>query len=51
VDQYRLEAEEFSAALREHRAPQIAATDAVANLRAMDALRASARAGGLRVTV
>jgi predicted dehydrogenase len=51
VDQYRLEAEEFSAALRGHRAPQIAATDAVANLRAMDALRASAHACGLRVTI
>ncbi|MGH2391377.1 MAG: Gfo/Idh/MocA family protein [Chloroflexota bacterium] len=47
VDQYRLEAEEFAACLIEGRAPRYPAEDAVANMRAVDALYCSARAHGL----
>lgn len=51
VDQYRLEAEEFAAALLEGRAPHLPAEDAVENLRAIEALRASAVADGTRQAV
>ncbi|HVC80241.1 MAG TPA: Gfo/Idh/MocA family oxidoreductase [Chloroflexota bacterium] len=47
VDQYRLEAEEFAACLIEGRRPRYPAEDAVANMRAIDALYRSARAQGL----
>ncbi len=51
VDQYTLEAEEMAACLLEKRAPRYPAEDAVANMRAIDALYRSARADGLRQTV
>ncbi len=48
IDQYRAEAEAFSDALLERRAVPLPASDAVANMRAIDALKNSARLGGLR---
>lgn len=51
VDQYMLEAEEFADCLLEGRAPRIPAEDAVANMRAIDALYRSARADGARQTI
>ena len=51
VDQYALEAEEFAACLLEGRSPRYPAEDAVANMRAVDALKLSARAGGLSQAV
>ncbi len=47
VDQYQLEAEEFASCLIEGRPPRYPAEDAVANMRAVDALYRSARAQGL----
>jgi xylose dehydrogenase (NAD/NADP) len=47
VDQYRLEAEEFASCLIEARPPRYPAEDAVANMRAVDALYRSARNQGL----
>ncbi len=51
VDQYALEAEEFAACLLEGRPLRYPAEDAVANMRAVDALRRSALAGGLAQAV
>ncbi len=51
VDQYRLEAEEFAAALLERRTPPIPVQDALGTLKTIEALRASARADGLRCEV
>ena len=51
VDQYALEAEEFADCLLEGRPPRYPAADAVANMRAIDALYRSARADGLRQNV
>ncbi len=51
VDHYRLEAEEFAAYLIEGRPPRYPADDAVANMRAIDALYRSARAQGLSQNV
>ncbi|HWE61086.1 MAG TPA: gfo/Idh/MocA family oxidoreductase, partial [Chloroflexota bacterium] len=49
VDQYMLEAEEFADALLQQRPLRIPADDAVANMRAVDALQRSAKADGVRV--
>jgi len=51
VDQYRLEAVEFADALRERRPLRIPADDAVATLRAIEALHRSAKADGRRERV
>jgi predicted dehydrogenase len=51
VDQFALEAEEFAACLLEGRPPRYLVEDAVANMRAVDALKRSAHAGGLSQTV
>jgi predicted dehydrogenase len=51
VDQYRLEAEAFGRALLAHEPVPIAPSDAVANLRAIEALHRSAKAGGTREPV
>ena len=48
VDQYRLEAEEFADALLSGRPVRMPPGDAVATLRAIEALRGSARADGAR---
>lgn len=48
VNQYRLEAEEFADALLQQRAPAMSPDDALGTLKAIEALRASARDGGLR---
>ena len=48
VDQYRLEAEEFAAALLGSRPLRTPPEDAAATLRAIEALHRSARAGGAR---
>jgi predicted dehydrogenase len=47
VDQFTLEAEEFADCLLEGRLPRYPVEDAVANMRAIDALKRSAQAGGL----
>jgi predicted dehydrogenase len=46
VDHYMLEAEEFAGCLLEGRPSRYPVEDAVANMRAIDALKRSARAGG-----
>ena len=51
VDQYRLEAEEFADALLARRPVRIPPSDAVANMRAIDALKRSAADGGIRAVV
>jgi predicted dehydrogenase len=51
VDQYQLEAEEFAGALLQGRPLRIPPEDAVANMRAIDALQRSARADGARTDV
>lgn len=51
VDQYTLEAEELATCLLEGRAPRYPAEDALANMRAMDAIRRSAEADGRRQTI
>lgn len=48
VDQYRLEAEEFADALLQRRPPAIPVNDALGTLKTIEALRASACAGGVR---
>jgi predicted dehydrogenase len=48
IDQYRAQAEAFADALLHHRAVPIPPSDAVANMRAIDALKNSARLDGLR---
>ena len=44
-DQYTLQADEMSRAIRERGAPPIPLEDSVANMRAIDALVRSARSG------
>jgi xylose dehydrogenase (NAD/NADP) len=51
VNQYTMEAEEIAACLIEGRAPRYPAEDALANMRAMDAIRRSAEADGRRQTI
>lgn len=51
VDQYALEAEAFAGALLRGEASPLPVEDAIGNMRAIDALRASARADGARVAV
>ncbi|BDE08029.1 deoxyfructose oxidoreductase [Vulcanimicrobium alpinum] len=51
VDQYQLEAEEFADAILNDRPLRIPPDDALGTLRAIEALRASARAGGVRTEI
>ncbi len=51
VDQYALEAEAFADALSRGTPSPLPIADAVGNMRAIDALRESARAGGVRTIV
>lgn len=51
VDQYALEAEAFADALLRGKPSPLPVEDAIGNMRAIDALRASARAYGVRVSL
>ena len=49
--QYALQFQDFSMAVNEQRAPLVTLADALANAKALDAIRASAKAGGATVGV